>query len=131
MLLMVQKEAAERFTAEPGARVYGPLAVLSRLRFETAQELCTLAPDKYYPQPSVHSAVVLLKGNGALAPERAPAFGAFLAAAFAMRRKTLFNNLTAAGYPRERLPEICAKRAEALTGAQLLSLFELLEGEPV
>ncbi len=129
MLLMVQKEAAERFTAAPGARVYGPLAVLSQLRFENVGTLCLLAPDKYYPQPQVHSAVVLLEGQGSLSPARAADFGKFLAAAFAMRRKTLFNNLAAAGFPREKLPEICAQRAETLTPAQLLSLYELLEGE--
>ncbi|MEL7602798.1 MAG: 16S rRNA (adenine(1518)-N(6)/adenine(1519)-N(6))-dimethyltransferase RsmA, partial [Bacillota bacterium] len=87
LLLMLQQEAAERFFALPGDRVYGPLTVLAACGYK-AEEVLRLSPAAYYPQPDVHSAVVLLTQTAAAPPV---GFLTFLQAAFAMRRKTLVN----------------------------------------
>ena len=57
MVLMFQKEVAERIVAEPGSKAYGRLAVIAQWR--TAPELAlTLPPDAFTPPPKVASAVV-------------------------------------------------------------------------
>ena len=132
MTLMLQQEAAERFFAKPNGRVYGPLAVAAQCGYDV-EEVIKLPPSAYYPQPDVHSAVVRLVSKDAPLPK---GFLPFLQSAFAMRRKTLLNNLLSAGYSREtirnalqgaNLPE--GVRAEALEPEALRSLYMHLNTE--
>ena len=130
MVLMMQKEAAERFTAEPGEKNYVPLTVLSRLKYEI-KPLIELSPASYWPQPEVSSAVLVFESRGAELPESLPKV---VKAAFAMRRKTLANNLCALGYKQAEATELIEElglppsvRAEALTPAQLLGLCREIE----
>jgi 16S rRNA (adenine1518-N6/adenine1519-N6)-dimethyltransferase len=127
MVLMVQREAADRFLAGPGDKNYVPLTVLSRLLFDVSCVL-ELSPASYYPQPDVSSSVLLFESNGAMIPEGLPRF---LNCAFAMRRKTLANNLTAMGMTKTDAAELIRSvgfdpsvRAEALEPDSLLSLFQ-------
>ena len=126
LLLMLQQEAAERFFARPGDRVYGPLTVLAACAY-TVQEVLRLSPAAYFPQPDVHSAVVLLTQSAAAPPV---GFLPFLQGAFAMRRKTLINNLLGMGILRaEAVSALSALslpdgvRAEALPPEVLLGLY--------
>ncbi len=126
MTLMLQQEAAERFFAKPNDRVYGPLTVAAQCGY-TVEEVIKLPPSAYYPQPDVHSAVVRLVSKGAALPE---GFLSFLQSAFAMRRKTLLNNLLSAGYQRERIQEALQEtslptgvRAEALEPEALRAMY--------
>lgn len=94
LLLMVQQEAAARFFAAPGDRVYGPVAILSALYYEAAR-LFSVPPGSYYPQPDVESAVILLRRRDDDALKALPAANAMLRfsrTALSMRRKTLANN---------------------------------------
>lgn len=132
MVLMLQKEAAQRFFAKPGDKNYTPLTVLSQLGYE-ARTLCTLSPHSYWPQPEVDSAVVCLKARGQAHPV---GFEPFLQAAFSMRRKTLANNLSSLGTERavtqQVLQELGLKsdaRAESLTPQQLLAVYHAVESE--
>lgn len=125
MTLMMQREAAERFTAAPGDRVYGPLTVLAGYYYEV-DKLMELSRDMYYPQPDVDSVVLRLTAKGS---ERLPELEWLLKSAFAMRRKTLANNLRAAGMPDERLKALLGAcgiegniRAERLTAAQFADI---------
>lgn len=118
MALMLQKEAAERFTTLPGSRQYGPLTVLAQ-RYYEVKTLMTLPPARYYPQPDVDSVVLTLCHRPDVSV--LPALPRILATAFSMRRKTLLNNLRSAGLSKESaeaLLEQCAispaARAEAL-----------------
>ena len=129
MTLMLQQEAAERFFVKPNDRVYGPLTVAAQCGY-TVEEVIKLPPSAYYPQPDVHSAVVRLTSKGEALPE---GFLPFLQSAFAMRRKTLLNNLLAAGYKRETIREALQSanlpegvRAEALAPETLHSLYSHL-----
>ena len=128
MTLMLQQEAAERFFAGPADRVYGPLTVAAQCGYDV-EEVLKLPPSAYYPQPDVHSAVVRLVSKCAPLPE---GFLSFLQSAFAMRRKTLLNNLLS-GYPRETIREAMKSanlpegvRAEALEPQALYSLYSHL-----
>ena len=130
MTLMMQKEAAERFTARPGDRVYGPLTVLAGYYYEVTK-LMELSRDMYYPQPDVDSVVLKLTAKGA---EKLFELEWLLNRAFAMRRKTLSNNLRAAGISDERLKSLLGAcgiegniRAEKLTVAQFANIAREIE----
>jgi 16S rRNA (adenine1518-N6/adenine1519-N6)-dimethyltransferase len=90
----VQKEVAERLTAEPGNRTYGLLTVLLGLYFRP-HLLFTLPAQLFHPPPQVDSAVLRLT---ALLVPRAEVsddahFRRVVKAGFAQRRKTLLNSL--------------------------------------
>ena len=98
-VLMMQRELADRLAASPGVRDYGLLSATTQMnaRVET---LFTFPPEAFSPPPAVHSTVLRLE----FAPRFAelnvdPAgFDAFLKTCFAQKRKTLANNLRAAGH---------------------------------
>ena len=97
-VLMVQREVADRVTAAPGSRDYGLLSVTVQM-YGPAELLFTLPPSAFAPPPKVHSAVFRWR----IAPRFAElgvdeaGFLRFLRQAFAQKRKTLANNLRAAG----------------------------------
>jgi 16S rRNA (adenine1518-N6/adenine1519-N6)-dimethyltransferase len=99
-VLMVQREVADRVTAEPGSRNYGLLSVTVQL-YGPAQRLFTLPPSAFSPPPEVHSTVFRWRFAPRfvkLGVEEAP-FLRFVRQCFAQKRKTLANNLRAAGVP--------------------------------
>lgn len=87
LVLMFQKEVAERLTAEPGSRRYGRLSVAVQSRC-AARRLFDLPPAAFAPPPKVHSSVVALRPapSAGADPELLEAVAA---AAFAQRRKML------------------------------------------
>ena len=89
MVLMMQEEAADRFTAAPGAKNYVPLSVIAQQLFDISVGL-KLSPASYYPAPEVNSVVLVFERSNRFTPKD---FSKVVKAAFAMRRKTLFNNL--------------------------------------
>ncbi len=130
MTLMMQTEAAERFFAEPGDGNYGPLTVMAGLKYDI-ETVLNLSPSAYYPQPEVSSTVLGFKATGAELPKGL--FG-LLKCAFAMRRKTLYNNLPAMGLTKRQAAQVIeecglpsAVRAEALTKEQFAELALKIE----
>jgi 16S rRNA (adenine1518-N6/adenine1519-N6)-dimethyltransferase len=98
-VVMMQREVAERLAAKPGVRDYGLLSATTQMnaRVET---LFTLPPSAFSPPPDVFSTVLRLDFHPRFAElgVDAAAFDGFLRACFAQKRKTLANNLRAAGY---------------------------------
>jgi 16S rRNA (adenine1518-N6/adenine1519-N6)-dimethyltransferase len=97
-VLMVQREVADRVTARPGTREYGLLTVSLALYGET-EPMFTLPPSAFNPPPEVHSTVFRWRFAPRFAElqvDEKP-FVTFLKTAFAQKRKTLTNNLRAAG----------------------------------
>jgi 16S rRNA (adenine1518-N6/adenine1519-N6)-dimethyltransferase len=97
-VLMVQREVAERVTAAPGSRDYGLLSVTVQMH-GGVEPLFTLPPSAFSPPPEVHSTVFRWR----FAP-RFDEFGVdrddflrFMRQVFALKRKTLANNLRAVG----------------------------------
>jgi len=98
-VLMVQREVAERVTAHPGSRDYGVLSVTAQV-FGPVEPLLTLPPEAFSPPPEVHSTVFRWRFAPRFAElgiEEEP-FLRFVRLAFAQKRKTLANNLRAAGF---------------------------------
>lgn len=94
IVIMVQLEVAERIAARPGTRDYGLLSATAQLYTQT-QKLFTLPPGAFSPPPKVYSSVLRLKVAPRFQELGVPAkeFIGFLKLAFAMKRKTLVNNL--------------------------------------
>ena len=95
--IMVQKEAAERMMARPGSKAWCALAVTAQY-FGRIEPLLELPPSAFTPPPHVDSVLLgirLYDGKPCEAKDEALLLKV-IAAAFAMRRKTLANNLTAA-----------------------------------
>ena len=97
--VMVQKEVAERLSANPGTKAYGVPSVLTQL-YATVTTVCTVGPHSFFPAPKVESQVVRLVFQEAprVAIRDEKIFRWVVRAVFAQRRKTLRNALRAAGY---------------------------------
>ncbi len=97
-VLMVQREVADRVTAAPGSRDYGLLTVTAQM-YGPVEPLFTLPPTAFSPPPQVHSALIRWRFASRFAElgVQESGFLRFLRQAFAQKRKTLANNLRAAG----------------------------------
>jgi len=91
MVLMYQKEVADRIVAGPGGRVYGSLSVLVRHYYEP-KRLLVLPPGAFSPPPKVHSAVITLTPHHRRPVCDIRALEATLREGFRHRRKTIANN---------------------------------------
>ena len=93
-VIMVQREVADRISAEPGSRDYGLLSATAQL-FARVENLFTLPPAAFDPPPKVHSSVLRLTMAPRLAELQVEAgpFLEMLKVAFGQKRKTLVNNL--------------------------------------
>ncbi len=98
LVLMFQREVAERLTAGPGSKQYGIPSLMVRIS-STARLALTVPPGAFRPSPKIQSAVVVLE------PLQSPPLavadrGTFLDAAaawFRYRRKTIRNGLLQSG----------------------------------
>lgn len=136
-VLMTQREVADRVTAEPGGREYGLLSATVQM-YGPAEQLFTLPPAAFSPPPKVHSTVFRWRFAprfAELGVEEA-GFLRFLRQAFAQKRKTLSNNLRAAGVePKaaaaalERAGIAALERAEAVPVEALAALWRGLKAE--
>jgi len=97
LILMFQREVAERIVALPGARQYGRLAVLAGWRTE-AKIMFDVAPSAFVPQPKVISSVVRLVPRVSPLPCSRTTLERVTAAAFGQRRKMLRQSLRALGH---------------------------------
>jgi 16S rRNA (adenine1518-N6/adenine1519-N6)-dimethyltransferase len=94
LVLMFQREVAERIVAAPGAKQYGRLAVLAGWRTE-AKIMFHVAPSAFVPPPKVTSSVVRLVPRANPLPCSYPMLERVTAAAFGHRRKMLRQSLRA------------------------------------
>jgi 16S rRNA (adenine1518-N6/adenine1519-N6)-dimethyltransferase len=92
MVLMFQREVAERIVARENDEAYGRLAVLSNWHAET-KILFDISPAAFVPQPKVTSSVVRLVPRAAPEPCDRRALEQVAAAAFGQRRKMLRQSL--------------------------------------
>ncbi|HET8891316.1 MAG TPA: 16S rRNA (adenine(1518)-N(6)/adenine(1519)-N(6))-dimethyltransferase RsmA [Candidatus Angelobacter sp.] len=94
IVIMVQREVADRIAAVPGSRDYGLLSATAQL-YAKVEKLFTLPPEAFAPPPKVHSTVLRLTMSPRFAELKIKPveFIGFLKTAFAMKRKTLLNNL--------------------------------------
>jgi 16S rRNA (adenine1518-N6/adenine1519-N6)-dimethyltransferase len=91
--VMLQREVADRVTAEPGGGDYGPLAIVLGL-YADCTRLLALPPGAFRPPPKVHSAIVRLAFRPpAVAVADEAFFEAMVRTLFQQRRKTVANAL--------------------------------------
>jgi 16S rRNA (adenine1518-N6/adenine1519-N6)-dimethyltransferase len=102
MVLMFQREVAERIVARENDEAYGRLAVLSNWRAET-KILFDISPAAFVPQPKVTSSVVRLVPRAAPEPCDRRVLEQVAAAAFGQRRKMLRQSLKSLGADPARL----------------------------
>ena len=136
--VMIQREVAQRICARPGSKDYGAFSVYCQ--YYTAPELLfEVPPDCFIPAPKVTSAVVRLVPRPAPAEVDDPEhFFRVVRAAFALRRKTLLNSLSAnlgGQYTKETLSQAIAAcslpadvRGERLSIPQFAQLSRRLRG---
>ncbi len=124
LLVMVQREVAERILSPPGRKSYGGLSVLCQVHARV-EPVLRLRPGSFRPRPKIDSEVIRLtvRDPGPTVSRDPDALPALLAAAFAHRRKTLQNNLA-------RLPRDGPRRGDALGGAAAADLIRKTGLEP-
>lgn len=92
-LFMLQKEVADRITAQPGDRAYGRLTVMLQKAF-TSHPILDVPPEAFSPPPKVQSAVIqMLPRPDVPAIQDDALFDEVVFLAFNQRRKTLSNAL--------------------------------------
>ncbi|PYX61162.1 MAG: ribosomal RNA small subunit methyltransferase A [Acidobacteria bacterium] len=133
IVIMVQREVADRLAAPPGGSDYGLLSATAQL-YAKVEKLFTLPPEAFEPAPKVHSTVLRLN----IAPQieklgvAGDGFIGFLKLSFAQKRKTLWNNLKSR-YDEAELRRAMTQarinpsaRAETLSLKQSATLFRAL-----
>lgn len=100
MVFMVQKEVADRLTAQPGGKAFGPLAIWSQLNYEV-KTIKNVSPTCFMPAPKVWSAVVRFEKRAAPLAEVTDyeRFKRLVKFSFTQRRKQIGSNL------RKNMPE--------------------------
>jgi 16S rRNA (adenine1518-N6/adenine1519-N6)-dimethyltransferase len=135
-VLMAQREVADRVAASPGSRDYGLLSATTQMHARV-ENLFTLPPEAFHPQPEVYSTVFRLTMHSRFAEleVEAAGFPRFLRQIFALKRKTLSNNLRASGYTAAVIEDAFGRcgvhaqvRAEALSLEATACLFRALHG---
>lgn len=129
IVVMIQKEVAERMAASPGSKAYGSLSIA--VQYYSEPELVCIVPHTVFiPQPNVESAVIRLtvRKEPPVSVEDEAFFFDVVHASFAQRRKTIANNLKSRFFPkegRERLEQLLAEAGiEPSRRAETLSLQE-------
>lgn len=133
IVVMLQREVADRLCADPGGRIYGALTVLTALHARVRHGF-HVPPEAFRPPPRVESSVIRLDVEAsprvAVGDERR--FREVVRAAFAQRRKTLRNALgarfgrSAAESALERAGVGAERRAETLTLEEFARVAEAI-----
>lgn len=126
MVLMFQREVAERIVASPGSKSYGRLSVLAQWRSQ-ARILFNLPPRAFTPPPKVASSLVEFVPRGQPADTgSARALESVTAAAFGQRRKMIKSSLRSLNENSDSLLERCGieptLRAEQISVSQFCAL---------
>lgn len=137
IVLLTQKEVAQRLCAKPGSRTFGALSV--RVQYLADCELiCTVPPSAFQPPPKVDSAVVRLVPRPFEAVATLPKhLEMIVKLGFATKRKMLRNNLKSIvdrdrlGHLLEQLKVSPQARAEELGVAQWVALSNVLSQEAI
>ena len=135
LALMVQREVADKILAEPGDEAWGPLSILCRFLCEPRLAL-EVPAEMFTPPPKVDSAFVVLplRDKPAVEVKDREMFFRVANAAFALRRKTMVNNLCASfRMDREEALRVMAEagldekiRGEKLTLADLAAIADAI-----
>ena len=140
-VVMMQKEVADRISAQPNTKAYGSLSIAVQY-YMTAKVAFIVPRTVFVPAPNVDSAILKMvrRPEPAVAVEDESFFFKVSKASFTHRRKTLWNNLTGYFGKTEEVKEKLTKaldqaglspsvRGEALSLAEFASLADALKGQ--
>lgn len=99
LVVLLQKEVAERLAATPGSPAYGLLS-LRAAHHARVHKVRDFPPQAFFPRPNVTSTLVEMEHTGAVDD---PNLFRLIEVGFAQRRKTLRKNLEQAGWPRQQV----------------------------
>jgi 16S rRNA (adenine1518-N6/adenine1519-N6)-dimethyltransferase len=103
IIVMIQKEVADKFTAKCKQKAYSSLSVITQLLSKKATTLFVVPPQSFEPPPKVDSAVIYIQKD--LDKTISSGFKKFLKVCFSQPRKVLIKNLSSA-YSKEELVKI-------------------------
>lgn len=113
IVIMVQKELGERFTATPGSREYGSISVLLNYYFDL-KKCFVVGRNNFVPRPKVDSVVIsLTKKKEKEKVDNEELFLKLIRDSFQFKRKTIRNNLK--GYDLEIVEQVLNKHNYDLT----------------
>lgn len=137
IVVMIQKEVAERMAASPGTKDYGTLSIA--VQYYSEPELVCIVPHTVFiPQPNVESAVIKLKVRETppVTVKDEKFFFEVVHASFAQRRKTIANNLKSRFFTKENRDQLeplletagieAARRGETLSIEEFARLSDVL-----
>ncbi len=128
-VVMVQAEVADRMAAHPGTKAYGAYTAKLGLYAQVTGRF-EVGPGNFMPPPHVDSAVVRIdRAASSLAPDELAFAARVIDAAFAQRRKTIRNSMSASGFDKAALDKAFeaagiapGARAETLEPADFVRL---------
>lgn len=138
IVIMIQKEVADRLAAKPGTKDYSSLSVLVQY-FAEAEEVAKVPSHVFVPRPQVDSAVarLTLRERPAVEVKNEELFFKIVRASFAQRRKTLLNTLHATLFARVDKHQVEAwlneagidpkRRGETLNLEEFATLVEVID----
>lgn len=126
MILMVQKEVAERFSAKPNSKNYGSISVFLQYNYDISK-VTTVSKNCFYPSPKVDSMVIKFKSReNKIKPNNESIFYKLIKDSFQFKRKNLKNNLK--GYNLDKVDETLKKHNKNLTyRAESLTIEEFID----
>lgn len=127
IVIMVQKEVADRFGANPGSREYGSLSVFLQYNFEI-EKVCDVNKKCFEPIPKVDSSVIKFKTTSKYKEKvkNEDKFYRIIKDSFTYKRKNLRNNLM--NYNLPKIEEILKKYNKDLTSrAEALTIEEFID----
>ena len=123
MVLMFQKEVAERIVSTPNSKSYGRLSVMSQV-YTNVNIKFIVKKNIFYPRPEVDSAVVVFSPKKNNLPDM-DSFSKFIKLAFSHRRKMLKNNLHN-NYKIDPFKKYNNMRPEEISPIEYIKLFQLI-----
>jgi 16S rRNA (adenine1518-N6/adenine1519-N6)-dimethyltransferase len=131
ILVLIQKEVAEKFSAKPGDKIYGSLSIIAESVAKVDIQF-DIPPEAFTPAPKVMSSVILFKK---FEPKYDEDFAKFLKIAFSQPRKTLLKNLSNK-YEKKKIELIFEKlniqkniRPHQISKELFFEVFSELKGE--
>ena len=140
LVLMLQKEVADRITSGPGTKAYGTLSVWCRVHGQIVHKV-SVSPEAFFPKPKVRSTILKidLHEEPLMPAKELPLLHGVVRAAFGQRRKTLANAL-ANWFQRdrneiERFLHLAGidptRRGETLSAEEFFALTRALQASPL
>ena len=123
MVLMFQREVAQRIVSHPCSKSYGRLSVMSQVFCDVKIEF-NVSKNVFHPKPEVDSAVTTFQPKEGCHPE-ITSFSKFVKQSFSQRRKMLKNNLPSA-FKSGIIEKWADKRPEEISPIEFIQIYKLI-----